>query len=143
MKYRSRFEGTVAAMLSKTGVTWDYEKLAVKYDDVLRGSSCTACGGTDIVKSRVYTPDFVIYTSPSKQEIRLILEVKGRFLGSDRTKILSVLATPRNCITRENFRIVFMYDNWLTNRKKVRYSGWCERNEIMYSVGKLGTGWFK
>jgi hypothetical protein len=70
-----------------------------------------------------YYPDF--YSAPGT-----LVEAKGRFTGHDRRKILAVLAQHKGI----DLRLVFMRDNYLYKGAKSRYSDWCKKHGITYSI---------
>jgi hypothetical protein len=73
-----------------------------------------------------YTPDFFVGDS-------VIVEAKGRFTAADRSKIKAVRATVPEL--KDKLVMMFMLDNRLNKRAKMRYSEWCEREGIDYVVG--------
>lgn len=85
---------------------------------------------------RNYVPDFVI---ERKNHKTMYIEVKGYFRQPDRVKILSVL--------RDNpgidLRIVFEKNNKLNRKAKMRYSDWCEKYNILYSINSIPMDWLK
>jgi len=125
--FRSKFEETIASTLRVAGVKFDYETVTVTYQKEVRGSECQACGSTDVYTTAKYTPDFILANG-------IFIEAKGKFTPRDRTKILAVLRS-NNEINRDNFRILFMYDNWLTKKKLKRYTDWCAQHDIQCAVG--------
>ena len=82
-----------------------------------------------------YLPDFII-TKPDGSII--YIEVKGYFSSTDRVKLLAVKDL-HPCL---DLRIVFDKDNKLSSKSDTRYSEWCDRNKIRYSVGKIPQEWF-
>jgi DNA-directed RNA polymerase subunit RPC12/RpoP len=86
---------------------------------------CANCGHNVILKERNYTPDVVLGNG-------VVVEIKGKFTGEMRTKMLAV----RRCNPDLDIRMLFQADNWLTRKKKQRYSDWCERNGFTYHVGE-------
>lgn len=82
------------------------------------------------VKESTYTPDVVLPNG-------IIVEIKGRFTASDRGKHLLIQSQH----PKLDIRFVFQYDDWLTRKKKTRYSQWCERNGFKYAVGSIPIEW--
>lgn len=82
---------------------------------------------------RRYTPDITL--APGDY-----VEIKGRFTGADRTKTLAVLrANPGIRI-----RFLFQRDNMVGGSENNRYSDWCERHGIEFSVGEeIPKEWLK
>jgi hypothetical protein len=75
-----------------------------------------------------YTPDFYLPTYD------MWVEAKGKWDGAGRNKTLAILGTS-GTISRKNFRILFMYDNWITKKHTQKYSNWCENQAILYTIG--------
>lgn len=123
--YRSGFEADVAAYLKKAKIKFEYEKQNVQYERKSRTSYCSNCGNNTVVSKHIYCPDFCLP--------ELFIETKGRFVSSDRTKILAVLDSSTE-INRGNFRILFMRDNFTTAKKRERYTEWCTRHGITCAV---------
>ncbi len=79
-------------------------------------------------------PDFYI------KSLDLFIEAKGKFTPKDRSKHLKV----RESNPDVSIVLLFMRNNWLTKKKVVRYSGWCERHKIEYHIdvdGKIPERW--
>jgi hypothetical protein len=81
---------------------------------------------------KVYTPDFIIGS--------LIIEAKGRFVSSDRTKMLAAKEANPNL----DIRMLFMRDQWCTKKKRKRYSDWCNDHNIPFAFGTaLPKSWLR
>lgn len=81
---------------------------------------------------RNYIPDFKIGS--------IYIEAKGRFTSADRTKMKLVKEQNPHL----DIRLWFQRDNWLTSKKKSRYSDWARKNGFKYHVGDtLPKKWFK
>lgn len=76
MRFRSGLEKRTAAYLKKLKIKFEYEKMRIKWQDL---------------RFKTYTPDFVLSNG-------IIIETKGRFIHSDRTKHLMVKAQHPNMI---------------------------------------------
>lgn len=112
---RSGFEEDVAKLLKRNKISFKYETMHLDY-----------------VVSRTYTPDFIIGD--------IIVETKGRFTSADRTKMLKV----KEYNPQYEIRLWFMRDNWLTSKKKSKYSDWAKKHGFKYHVGlTLPKKWFK
>lgn len=137
-KFRSKFEKTVADYLTKKSIKFEYESIKTKFYKHVQGGYCGDCASTDIFKRSVYLPDFSLRSSKP-----IYLETKGRFTSSDRTKILAVLNTSKE-INRNNFRLLFMRDNYTTKVARERYTEWCNRHNIQCAVWPIiPKGFFK
>ena len=127
--YKSKFEYEVATLMEEQGVYFEYEPKQIRYRLPVRGGRCNDCDSINVGKSCIYTPDFWLPVS------QLWVEAKGKWDSQGRTKIMAVLNTS-GAITLENFRMLFMYNNWITKKHKITYMDWCEKNEIIAAVGK-------
>ena len=91
---------------------------------------CGECGSKQCEKERWYTPDFFL-------ESGIILEVKGKFTAANRKKHKAV----KELHPEMDIRMVFMRDNWLTKGHTIKYSGWCEQEDIKYAIGRIPAEW--
>ena len=113
-KYRSRFEEKVASALERAGVHHSYEKLKLTY-----------------TKECKYTPDFVLDNG-------IILEVKGYWQASDRTKHLRV----REAHPDLDIRFVFQRaSNTLNKTSKTTYGDWCDKHGFLWCEGDIPKEW--
>jgi hypothetical protein len=128
--FRSKYEYSQALRLIEHGIRFTYEEKALTYIDKVVGGLCLACGSETVGKTRTYTPDFYL------SDTGIIVETKGRFLSSDRSKMKEICAT-----SGHDIRMVFMADNWLTKRHKMNYSRWCDINGIEYAIGDIPLEW--
>jgi hypothetical protein len=134
--YRSKFEHDIAENLSSKGVRFEYEPHKVAFSRKAYRAECMDCGSTNIGTSSMYLPDFLIANG-------IYIEAKGRFTSKDRTKTLDILAS-NNDITRENFRMLFMQDKHTTASKRMRYTDWCNKHNIICAVGtEVPEEWVK
>ena len=128
-KLRSGFEDTIKADLIKKGVDFGYETIKLQYTK----SCCPNCG--TLFKRGTYTPDFIIQRPNG---IPLVVESKGRFTASDRTKMLKV----RECNKGQDIRFVFQRDNRIRKGSDTFYSGWCRQHGFLFFVGNfIPEGW--
>lgn len=97
-----------------------------------RGGYCRNCGSKDVTEKHYYTPDFVLGNG-------VIIEAKGRFTSAQRTKMREVVAANPD----KDVRMLFMKNNWITKKKKHKYSDWCEKNGIKYAFMKVPKEWAK
>jgi hypothetical protein len=126
--YRSNYEDDIAHWLEENDIEFTYETYSYEYEGSVRKnrSRCGECGSKDLVFNGWYTPDFFVGDS-------IIVEAKGRFTAADRSKIKAVRATVPEL--KDKVVMMFMLDNRLNKRAKMRYSEWCEREGIDYVVG--------
>jgi hypothetical protein len=128
--FRSKYEWEQATRLVANDIFFAYENEQISFLDDVYNSVCLSCGGTDVGSQRVYNPDFYF---PATQ---VYVETKGRFDEKSRRKMKNV------CMQSEkDIRIVFMYDNYLTKKKSMRYTRWCELNDIQCAVGDIPLEW--
>lgn len=123
---RSGFEHRVGERLTALGYKWKHEPYKLPYYDGVVGGSCGDCGSKKVLKKRHYLPDYVL-------EDETIIEAKGRFTSTDRTKMLAIQEEygPHRRIV-----MVFMRDDWTSKKHSMRYSDWCEKHGIEYRVGE-------
>lgn len=76
-----------------------------------------------------YKPDFIAETKNG----RVIVEGKGYFRDEDRKKVLAFTQQYPDI----KYHIVFERDNPMYKGSKYRYSDWCEKHGISYSVKSL------
>jgi DNA-directed RNA polymerase subunit RPC12/RpoP len=123
--YRSKLEERVCNNLRNRRIDFTYEPYQIAYTTEVRPAYCANCGHKVILKERNYTPDVVLGNG-------IVVEIKGKFTGEMRTKMLAV----RRCNPDLDIRMLFQANNWLTRKKKQRYSDWCDRNGFIYHVGE-------
>jgi hypothetical protein len=115
VQYRSKFEKNIALSLKREGVDFEYETLKINY-----------------TKFAVYTPDFIFPNG-------VIIEAKGFFKPSDRTKhILIRDQTPHD--------IRFLFQNAyqrLNKNSNTTYGEWCDRNGFMWCHKRIPEEWMK
>jgi len=124
--YRSKLEERVCNNLRNRNIQYDYEPYQLKYTTEVKPAYCANCGHNVVLKERNYTPDIVLGNG-------IVIEIKGKFTGEMRTKMLAV----RRCNPELDIRMLFQADNWLTKKKATRYSDWCERNGFVYHIGEV------
>ncbi len=109
-KYKSRFEEVFGSALGRLGISFEYEKKKIKY-----------------LKEHTYILDFELENS-------ILIETKGYFKASDRTKHLDVKKQNPDL----DIRFVFMADNRLHKLRKTKYSDWCIKHGFKYCISKEG-----
>jgi hypothetical protein len=88
-----------------------------------------------ISKTKIYISDFPVM---KKNGEWMYLEVKGWFDPPSRQKMLYVIESNPGV----DIRMVFVYDNKLNKNTETRYSDWCEKHNIKYTIGlKLPDEW--
>lgn len=115
---RSGYEDKVAENLELNNLDFGYEDVTVEY-----------------VTKRKYKVDFSFKNG-------ILLESKGYFKSSDRTKHLRIKEQNPDL----DIRFLFQADNWLTSKKSSRYSDWCKRHGFKYHVsptGEIPKEWIK
>ena len=112
--YRSGFEERVAAALKNAKVAFSYETLRLEY-----------------YRTSHYKPDFILPNG-------VILEVKGYFLPSDRTKHKLV----KECHPELDIRFVFQNaHNTLSRKSKTTYAQWCDTHGFMWCHKEIPNTW--
>lgn len=118
MHYRSGLEERTAKYLKSLKVKFTYEKMKIKWQDL---------------RYRTYTPDFVLDNG-------IIIETKGRFIPSDRSKHLRI----REQHPDLDIRFVFSNPNArLYKGSKSTYASWCEKYGFKYAKEKIPVEWIK
>lgn len=116
--FRSGLEKDIAAQLRACGIDPKYESLKLKYR---------------VVKDHTYTPDFPITN-------KIIIETKGRFLTSDRMKMLLI----QKQYPEYDFRFVFNNSKARISKiSKTTYGEWCERNGFKYADRFIPQSWLE
>ena len=130
-KYRSKYEANIAKDLKTRRIKFEYETVKIPYYLSKKGR-CKFCSSGVVFVHKVYTPDFIIGS--------LIIEAKGRFVSSDRTKMLAAKEANPNL----DIRMLFMRDQWCTKKKRKRYSDWCNDHNIPFAFGTaLPKSWLR
>lgn len=115
--FRSGLEQDNAAFLRKNNVPFTYEQDRIKY----------------ISKPKTYTPDFVLGNG-------IIVETKGRFMPSDRTKHLLI----KEQHPELDVRFVFSNSKTkLSKRSKTTYGDWCDKHGFPYADQMIPLSWTK
>lgn len=125
-KYRSQFEERVCNNLRNRNIKFAYEPYSMNYTTEVRSAICPKCGNHGMLKVRTYTPDLELGNG-------VIVELKGKFTGEMRTKMLAV----KWCNPQKEIKILFQKDNWCTKNQKMRYSDWCKRHAFDYAIGEV------
>ena len=115
--YRSGLEQDNAKFLTRNNIPFTYEKDRIKY----------------ISKPKTYTPDFVLGNG-------IIVETKGRFMPSDRTKHLLIKEQHPDLDVR------FVFSNSrtkLSKRSKTTYGEWCDKHGFQYADQMIPLEWTK
>jgi len=115
--FRSGLEYRVACQLDDLGVAYEYENLRVKYQK----------------KPSTYTPDFELPNG-------IIIEAKGRFTSSDRSKHLRI----KEQHPELDIRFVFSNSsNKLNKNSNTTYAGWCDRHGFLWSDKRIPKDWLE
>lgn len=116
--YRSGLEEAIAAQISSLGLEVEYEspESKIKYQK----------------KESTYTPDFVLPNG-------IIIESKGRFLATDRTKHLLI----KKQHPEKDIRFVFSNSRQkLSKGAKSTYGEWCDKYGFKYADKLIPSSWF-
>ena len=130
--YRSEYERQQAKRLVNNKVKFEYETRQMEFKERVIGGQCGSCGSKEVVKHRKYTPDFYF------PDTDIFVETKGKFDPKSRTKMKNVIGQ-----SKEDIRMVFMYNNFLTKKHKMRYGRWCDINGVKWVVGDIPLEWTK
>ena len=117
--YRSGLEDKIAAELKEAGIEAEYEAVTLRY--------------TIPERTARYTPDFILPNG-------IIIETKGRFVTSDRTKHRLI----REQYPDLDLRFVFSNPNTRIGKKsQTTYAMWCERMGIPYAARTIPREWLE
>jgi len=108
--YRSGLEHLVSVLLDRASITASHEAETLKY--------------TQPASVRRYLVDFTLKDFPA-----LIVEVKGRFTGADRKKMLLV---KEQHPTRQIVMLFGKSSNKLSKTSTTTYADWCDKNGISW-----------
>ena len=114
-QYRSKFERTIAEHLAALGVPVRYEESVIEYQK----------------KPAKYTPDFELPNG-------ILIEAKGRFLSSDRSKHLLIKQQHPHL----DIRFVFQNPRVKLNKtSKTTYADWCDRHGFLWAEKRVPDSW--
>lgn len=130
--FRSLFELQLARELRAHKCKYDYERWQYEYFTKVSNGICDDCLGTHTYKRQWYTPDFVLPND-------VVIEAKGYFTASDRTKLQAV----REAHDTIDLRLVFMADNKINRNSEMRYTMWAEKHGFQCAVGNIPKEWLK
>lgn len=115
-RYKSKFEGVIAAQLSKLKAKAKYEPIKLDYT-----LECS------------YVPDWVLPGG-------VILEAKGKLDSITRRKMLAVKKAHPNL----DIRFIFMRaKNRISKKSKTTYGEWATKNGFKFADGEVPKGWIK
>tara|TARA_B100000686_G_C16545031_1_gene839431 strand:- start:192 stop:668 length:477 start_codon:yes stop_codon:yes gene_type:complete len=115
--FRSGLEAKIANELSEVSVTFEYEPHSISF---LRPS-----------RNSKYTPDFLLPNG-------IYIEVKGRFVTSDRQKHLLIKEQHPNLDVR------FVFSNphtYISKKSTTTYAMWCDRHGFKYAKSSIPKEW--
>lgn len=116
--FRSGLEGDLQSQIASNGFPVVYEELVVPWT-LLR--KCT------------YTPDFVLPNG-------IIIEGKGRFMTSDRSKHLYIKEQEPDL----DIRFVFSRSKErISKTSRTTYAAWCENKGFQYADKQIDPRWFR
>jgi len=97
------------------GIKFKYEKVKIRW----------------VPSEKVYTPDFVL-------ENGIVVETKGRFVGSDRAKHLKI----KEQHPELDIRFVFSNSGTkLSKGSKTSYGDWCRKHGFLYADKIIPKEW--
>ena len=116
--YRSGLEVKIQDQLKELGVSFQYEKVKIEWEDL---------------KYRKYTPDFILPNN-------LIIEIKGLFTADDRRKHLLVKEQHGTL----DIRFVFESSKRrLSKISKTTYGDWCVKHGFIYADKEIPIEWIQ
>ena len=118
MLFRSQFEKRVALDIRMQGGKFEYEQHKIPYRPQVK----------------TYTPDFYI------PETDIYIEAKGRFISSDRTKMLMVQQQHPEL----DIRFLFMNCHQkIYKGSKTSYGQWCGKHNFKWANKVVPVDWLK
>ena len=123
--YRSGYESLIGQDLDARGIKYGFETHEVEYQSPIRCGRCTACGSKRVAKARKYSPDFSI---PRDDGTTLIVEAKGRFPSTDRSKMRDVKKSNPSL----DIRILFQKRS---AKQASIVQAWCDKNGYICAFG--------
>jgi len=115
VRYRSKYEATIAADLSRREIRFMFESDKITY---LKDAS-------------TYLTDFRLV---KKDGTYLFVEAKGLFKACDRTKHLLIKEQHPDL----DIRFLFMQSkNTLSKTSKTTYAAWCDKYSFIYADGRV------
>jgi len=124
--WRSQYERKIREWLDAYGVRYKYEGAHYAITVKIPGVKCADCGSKAVYRDTTYTPDFYF------RDTGVVMEAKGKFDARAR-KIALAMQEQHPHI---DYRILLQRDNWISGKKKQRYSDWLKKHQIPYAVGK-------
>lgn len=124
--WRSQYERKIREWLDAYGVRYGYEKRTYELTVKVPGVKCSGCGSKAVYRDTTYTPDFYFPATG------VVMEAKGKFDARARKVALAMQEQHPDV----DYRILLQRDNWLSGKKKQRYSDWLEKHQIPFAVGK-------
>ena len=115
LNLKSQFEKLTLDRFRKLKVKVRYEPLLVPYQI-----------------QAMYNPDWVLPNG-------VIIETKGNFDASDRSKHLKV----QEQYPWLDIRFVFQRDNKIYRKSVTRYSDWCKQHGFKFSIGRVPVSWVR
>lgn len=125
------FEYNIAQDLTARGIPFEYEAVKFKFISNVYNGQCKECGSNRVGSRRQYTTDFYL------PEQNIYIEAKGHFTSEQRTKMINI----KQANPEADIRMLFMHDNWISNKKHKRYSGWCRLYDYPYAFGSVPEEW--
>lgn len=88
------------------------------------GRVCGACGAKSVLRKSTYMPDFKIGT-------KVYIEAKGKLTAGNRKRLIAF----KKAHPEVRIYIMFQRDNWLTSKRRAKYSDWARSEGFECAVG--------
>lgn len=124
--YRSKLEQSIATLLTRYGISFEYEPEVMEFDYPVKGGRCGDCKSHRVVKKRTYLPDFRLSDGT-------IVEGKGILTQEERGKFLVL----KKQYPDVRIAFVFGFNNKIRKDKPERYSDWCIQHGFDFAVLSL------
>ncbi|UEM18989.1 hypothetical protein JL100_018050 [Skermanella mucosa] len=117
IKFRSKFEASIAKKLKDSGADFRYEPEKLKF--------------IEPAKTRSYLPDLILGNG-------IVVEIKGRLTAADRKKMVLV----RDQHPGRDIRIIFQRAaNPINKGSKTSYADWAEAAGFKWAEGSVPQAW--
>jgi hypothetical protein len=140
--FGSGFERTAYNLLKTSGVTFEYESDACKFQYIksIHRGLCSDCGSSKVGGQHEYTADFYVKNNSGKE---YWVEIKGGgYSWTPATRAKHILL--RDQFPDKEIRFVFCNENALIKKgSKTTNKQWCKRYGFVCAGGKFPKAWLE
>lgn len=125
-QFASIFEKVIYDDAKSRGINIKYEPVTIEYwKRSPKGAICADCNSTNIKVPGKYTPDFEL-------DGGVFVEAKGFFKPEKRSRMEDFIRSKPRIL----LKFLFAQDNWMTKKKKHKYSDWAKKMGVDFAIGK-------